>query len=74
MRRPSSSIARLLVGVALLVGSGGCGGDDLTIGSGLPIVLPTARPTASPACGEVGDACSFNTDCCDNICTLGECQ
>jgi len=76
MLRRSASIARLLAGVALLAGAGlaSCGGDDLTIGSGLPIVLPTARPTASPTCGQVGDACSFNSDCCDNICTLGECQ
>ena len=76
MRRPSSAIARVLAGIALLAGAGlaSCGGDDLTIGTGQPIALPTPRPTPSPTCGQAGDACDFDTDCCDRICTLGECQ
>jgi len=75
MRRSRAFVRRLTAGIVLLAGAGlaSCGGDDLTVGTGLPVVLPTARPTPSPTCGQVGDACTFDSDCCDRICSNREC-
>ena len=76
MRRSRAFVRRLTAGIVLLAGAGlaSCGGDDLTVGTGLPVVLPTPRATATPTCGQSGDACTFNSDCCDKICTDGACD
>jgi hypothetical protein len=75
MRRSRAVVPRLIAGIVLLAGAGlaSCGGDDLTVGTGLPVALPTARATARPTCGQVGDACTFDSDCCDGNCAGQEC-
>jgi len=61
--------------VALAIGAAGmgCGGNDLTVVGVLP-ATPTASLTPTATCGEEGETCTVNSDCCrscdviNNVC------
>jgi len=45
----------------------GCGGPDLVVGGMLPATA-TAGTTPTTTCGQPGDPCGTNSDCCSGNC------
>ena len=63
------TIFSALLVLAVGVGAVGCGGNDLVVGSSVPIVRPTGT-----ACLARDASCALPTDCCSGLCQAAVCD
>jgi hypothetical protein len=64
-----SRFGAALIVLAVAVGAAACGGNDLLIGSSVPVVLPTGI-----ACLARDAPCQVPSECCSGLCQAAVCD